>query len=230
MIDIHCHILHNIDDGARTAEISLNMVRQAYDAGVRTLVCTPHSPDSSASRHYSPALIRERTTALQQAADQAGIALTLLPGTEISFVPTVPQKLASKQILSLAGSRTVLIEMPVFAVDQRFLPVAQTLIADGYTVVLAHPERYIYNAQDLHDLQAIHEAGVLFQVTAIAVDEPHSLALFEHHLVDIVASDAHSDTYRPTAMRFAYDYVQERFGEAMAQQLFVDTPQKLISQ
>lgn len=230
MIDLHCHILHNIDDGARTAEISLNMVRQSYAAGVRTLVCTPHSPDSSASRHYSPALIRERTTALQHAADQSGIAITLLPGTEISFVPTVPQKLASNQILSLAGSRTVLIEMPVFAVDQRFLPVARNLIADGYTVILAHPERYIYNDQDLQDLHAIHTAGVLFQVTAIAIDEPNSLTLFDHQLVDLVASDAHSDTYRPTAMRFAYDYVYGRFGEAMAQQLFVATPQKLISQ
>lgn len=230
MIDIHCHVLHDIDDGARTAEISLNMVRQAYAAGVRTLICTPHSPDSSASRHYSPALIRERTAALQHAADQAGIALRLLPGTEISFVPTVPQKLASKQILSLADSHTVLIEMPVFAVDQRFLPVAQTLIAQGYTVVLAHPERYLYDDQDLQDLHAIHAAGVLFQVTAIAVDDPNSLTLFDQQLVDIVASDAHSDTYRPTAMRFAYDYVYERFGEAMAQQLFVDTPQKLISQ
>jgi tyrosine-protein phosphatase YwqE len=49
-------------------------------------------------------------------------------------------------------------------------------------------------------------------------------------LVDVVASDAHSDTYRPTAMRFAYDYVNGRFGEAMAQQLFVTTPQKLIAQ
>ena len=145
-------------------------------------------------------------------------------------MPTVPQKLASKQILSLAGSRTVLIEMPVFAVDQRFLPVAQTLMAEGYTVVLAHPERYIYNAQDLQDLKDIHAAGVLFQVTAIAVDEPNSLTLFDQQLVDIVASDAHSDTYRPTAMRFAYDYVQGRFGAALAQQLFVTTPQKLIAQ
>ena len=71
---------------------------------------------------------------------------------------------------------------------------------------------------------------MLFQVTAIAIDEPNSLTLFDHQLVDLVASDAHSDTYRPTAMRFAYDYVYGRFGEAMAQQLFVATPQKLISQ
>lgn len=229
MIDIHCHILHGLDDGARSFDVSFNMARQAAQAGVKTLVCTPHSPDSDASRHYSPQLIAERVATLQEAVDASDFDITLLPGTEIRFVADVAKKLATGQILSLAGSRSVLIEMPVFAVDYGFLPVARQLISTGYTVVLAHPERYLYNQRDLNALQQIREAGVLFQVTAVAVDEPNSTTLFQHGLVDLVASDAHSDGYRPTAMGFAWDYVNKTYGAETAQRLFVDVPQYLLA-
>lgn len=229
MIDIHCHILHGLDDGARTFEVSLNMARQAASAGVHTLVCTPHSPDSDASRRYSPTLIAERVAELQEAVDAADFDLKLLPGTEIRFVTDVAHKLRAGTILSLAGSRTVLIEMPVFAVDHGFLPIAKHLISDGYTVVLAHPERYIYNKHDFQALRQIHDAGVLFQVTAIAVDDANSTTLFAHDLVDLVASDAHSDGYRPTAMGFALEYVTKTYGTDTAQRLFVDVPQHILA-
>jgi protein-tyrosine phosphatase len=228
MIDIHCHLLYDIDDGPRSQDVSLAMARQAYEAGVTTLVCTPHSPNSSASRHYTPALIRQRTAEMQNLAHAAGYEITLLPGTEINYYPTLQADVENQHILTLAGSRTLLIEMPVFAVDMRYLPTAETLISAGYTVVMAHPERYIYNTHDLENLKRIHAAGVLFQVTAVAVDEENSAILFQHDLVDLVASDAHSATYRPTAMGWAYQYVADTYDHATAERLFVQTPQRIL--
>lgn len=228
MIDIHCHLLYDIDDGPRSRDVSLAMARQAYEAGVTTLICTPHSPNSNASRHYTPELIRQRTAEIQTLAHEAGYAITLLPGTEINYYPTLQDDVEAKRILTLADSRTLLIEMPVFAVDMRYLPTAETLIASGYTVVMAHPERYIYNTHDLNNLKRIHKAGVLFQVTAVAVDEENSAILFQNDLVDLVASDAHSATYRPTAMGWAYQYVAERYDHASAERLFVQTPKRIL--
>lgn len=228
MIDIHCHLLYDIDDGPRSRDVSLAMARQAYEAGVTTLVCTPHSPNSSASRHYTPHLIRERTAEMQDLATAAGYAITLLPGTEINYYPTLQADVEAQRVLTLADSRTLLIEMPVFAVDMRYLPTAKDLIAAGYTVVLAHPERYIYNTHDLENLKRIHAAGVLFQVTAVAVDEENSAILFQHDLVDLVASDAHSATYRPTAMGWAYQYVADTYDHATAERLFVQTPKRIL--
>ncbi len=228
MIDIHCHLLYDVDDGPRTADVSLAMARQAYEAGVTTLVCTPHSPNSSASRQYSPELIRGRTAEIQAAAHESGYDITLLPGTEINYYPTLQHDIEAQRVLTLASSRTLLIEMPVFAVDMRYLATAQTLIADGYTVVLAHPERYIYNQYDLENLKRIHAAGVLFQVTAVAVDEENSAILFQHDMVDLVASDAHSATYRPTAMGWAYQYVADTYDRATAERLFVQTPKRIL--
>lgn len=229
MIDLHCHLLYDLDDGPRKREISVNMVRQAYAAGVHTVICTPHSPESSASRNYSPQLIAERAHEVQELAAADGYAVTLKPGTEISYIAQARQRLDSKQLLTLGGSRTVLIEMPVFAVDMRFLPTAKELIAHGYNVILAHPERYIYNQKDIDDLRRIHESGVLFQVTAAAVSEQNSRTLFDLHMVDVVASDAHSDTYRVTAMDTAFEWVTNAYGAGLANRMFVDTPQRLLN-
>lgn len=229
MIDLHCHLLYDLDDGPRKREISVNMARQAHAAGVHTVVCTPHSPDSNASRHYSPQLIAERAHEIQELALAAGYAITLKPGTEISYTAQARHRLDRNELLTLGGSRTVLIEMPVFAVDMRFLPTAQDLIANGYQVILAHPERYIYNQKDVDDLRRIHESGVLFQVTAAAVSEPNSRTLFDLQMVDVVASDAHSDTYRVTAMDTAFEWVTNAYGAGLAHRLFVDTPQRLLN-
>lgn len=228
MIDLHCHLLYDLDDGPRKREVSVNMARQAYAAGVRTVICTPHSPESSASRHYSPQLIAERAHEIQELAQAAGYDITLKPGTEISYIAQARQRLDRNELLTLGGSRTVLIEMPVFAVDMRFLPTAKELIAHGYQVILAHPERYIYNQKDVDDLRRIHENGVLFQVTAAAVSETNSRTLFDMQMVDVVASDAHSDTYRVTAMDTAFEWVTNAYGAGLAHRLFVDTPQRLL--
>ena len=228
MIDIHCHIFHDLDDGPRNRDVSLNMVRQQHAAGVTTIIGTPHSPNSSASRKYSPALIRERAYELQELAQADGLDIAILPGTEINYHNQISKQLKTETIIPLAGSRTVLIEMPVFAVDMRFLPTAIELMEEGYHVVLAHPERYIYNQRDIDDLIRIHETGVLFQITANAVTEQNSTTLFEHALVDLVASDAHGDTYRPTQMGTGYSKVSERYGTETAERLFVHTPGRLI--
>jgi protein-tyrosine phosphatase len=228
MIDIHCHIFHDLDDGPRSRDVSLNMARQQHAAGVTTVVGTPHSPNSSASRKYSASLIRERAHELQELVHADGLDLSILPGTEINYYAQISHHLKTETIIPLAGTRTLLIEMPVFAVDMRYLPTAVELITEGYTVVMAHPERYIYNQQDLDDLRRIHETGVLFQITAHAVSEPKSTLLFEHGMVDLVASDAHGDTYRPTQMASGYAKVSERYGRETADRLFVHTPAQLL--
>lgn len=228
MIDIHCHIFHDLDDGPRNRDVSLNMVRQQHAAGVTTIIGTPHSPNSSASRKYSPALIRERAYELQELAQADGLDIAILPGTEINYHNQISKQLKTETIIPLAGSRTVLIEMPVFAVDMRFLPTAIELMEEGYHVVLAHPERYIYNQRDIDDLRRIHETGVLFQITANAVSDKNSTTLFEHTMVDLVASDAHGDTYRPTQMGTGYTKVSERYGKETAERLFMHTPGRLI--
>jgi len=109
------------------------------------------------------------------------------------------------------------------------LPTAKELMANGYHVILAHPERYIYNQKDIDDLRRIHETGVLFQVTAAAVTEHNSRTLFDLQMVDVIASDAHSDTYRITAMDTAFDWVTNAYGAAYAHRLFVHTPQHLLN-
>jgi protein-tyrosine phosphatase len=80
MIDIHCHILHGVDDGAQDLNESLAMARLAYQDGIRHIIATPHL-----NIHYNNtrAQVQNKTKILQKALDQNGIAITLHPGNEV---------------------------------------------------------------------------------------------------------------------------------------------------
>src|SRR5262245_55448640 len=110
MIDLHCHILPGIDDGATDLSVSIAMARAFVTDGVTVVACTPHIlPGVYAN---SGPQIRAATAALQQALDEKGIALRLLPGADNHITPTFVAELTSGHLLSLADSRYVLVEPP----------------------------------------------------------------------------------------------------------------------
>jgi protein-tyrosine phosphatase len=111
MIDLHCHILPNIDDGPKSIKQSLEMARIFEKAGYEKVVATPHAVPGT---HWmpSPATIRERVAELNQALQYESIHLTVLPGMEIALDPQVPDLLKDVAIQPIADTPYVLIEPP----------------------------------------------------------------------------------------------------------------------
>jgi protein-tyrosine phosphatase len=236
MIDLHSHILYDVDDGARTLDDSLAIGRTAAASGTTVIAATPHSPSSSASRHYDPALIRERSAEISSLLKAEGIELEIVPGTEICYDGSVVERLRRGQLLTYGTSRTVLVEIYLDSIPQFFDTVLFELQTAGYRVLLAHPERITDIQHDPNRLIPLVERGVLMQLTAEALVGAQggriqrlAQTLVSHHMVHIIASDAHGIRIRPPNLALAYEEAAKIIGSEAAQKLVKDYPAAILA-
>src|SRR6186713_1997498 len=111
MIDIHSHILPQLDDGARTLEESLEMARLAAEDGIEQMVCTPHM-FNGLSNNPEPAEITDRVAALQEAIDAAGCSLRVLPGNEVHISHEIAEQARTNRVTRLNHQNYMLVEFP----------------------------------------------------------------------------------------------------------------------
>lgn len=236
MIDFHTHILHDIDDGPRTLEESVQMAKVAYEDGTRTVVATPHAPGYGDT--YTVARELARLNELREALHAIHLPLNVVPGCELFYDVSLPARLQAGELLSCNNSQTVLVECPIY--DQ--LPVGfEHLVFElqvaGYRVVLAHPERIKDVMHDPNVLIPLIERGVLMQLTSQALTgaqgkpaQELAETLVTHRLVHIIASDAHSlnNPYRPPILSEARKRAAELIGEEAATTMVQDVPHALL--
>ena len=233
MIDLHSHILHEIDDGATSIEVALEMARQAADDGVEVMACTPHflpgvyDPD--------PAHILRQVDELNDRLIQAGIELAVVSGCEAHLRPDMVRRLKAGQILTLHGGRHVLVEMPPTTLPPHMDRFFLDLIAAGYKPIMAHVERYRWTERSMPFIQNMALAGVLMQVTAGSLFGDYgrsatelSTRLLDLGLVHVVASDAHDVTRRPPGLSKAYNLVQGARGVEEAEMIFRRRPELIL--
>lgn len=228
-VDIHCHLIPGIDDGAESIAVSLAMARMAADDGVRTIICTPHQAGNfSANRGDA---IRAAVRRTQQTLAQRGIPLSLLPGGDVRIESDMISRLRRGDLLTLGDhGRHVLLELPhelYFPLE----PVLKQLERHDMVGILSHPERNQGILRQPEVLLPLVDAGCLMQVTAGSIcgsfgDEiaDFSAWMLEEGMVHFVATDAHGvDTRRPV-MSEAFNCVHERVGEEIATQLCCHNP------
>nr|PZN32444.1 MAG: protein-tyrosine-phosphatase [Chloroflexota bacterium] len=212
------------------------MARMAVADGIRVLAATPHSPASTASRKYSPALVRERADQLIAALAAEDVPLEIVVGTEITFVADVVEQLRRGELLTYGGGRAILLEPPFSGLPHGFDTVIFALQLAGYRVVLAHPERLPDVQEDPDLLIPLIERGVLIQITAQALtggqgDYLRSVAetLLLHRMVHVLASDAHGvPPRRPPVLTEARERAAELLGAEAAAALVEETPRALL--
>ncbi len=228
-VDIHCHLLPGIDDGARDLQESLAMARMAVAEGTRGIVVTPHQLGSYA--HNSGDDIRRRTAELQAELDREHIPLRIAAGADVRIEEGMVEKLLSGEVLTLGDlGRHVLLELPhelYFPLE----PLLDELTARGITGILSHPERNhgILRRPDL--LPSLVDYGCLMQVTAgslMGTFGPHSQQLAEGMLaqgfVHFISTDAHGIVKRRPLMRRAYERARELAPEPTCQAMFCENP------
>jgi protein-tyrosine phosphatase len=221
-VDIHCHLLPGVDDGAEDLAAALAMARMAVADGIRTIVATPHQLGSFA--HNGGGEVRRRVAELQHELTRAGIPLTVLPGGDVRIEDDLARRIAVGDVLTLADcGRHVLLELP----HELYLPLEGTLDSlrsHGVVGILSHPERNagLLSRPDIVE-HLVDEAGCLMQVTAGSVTGafgPHSQRMAEwmlaEGLVHFIASDAHGVVARRPRLRRAYDRVAELAGAEAA--------------
>lgn len=229
MVDIHCHMIPGIDDGAESLEVSLQMARMAVNDGIGTVICTPHQLGNF--KHNSGEQIRQATQAFQLALQQARIPLRVLPGGDVRIEEAMLDGLHAGTVMSLADHRKhVLLELPhelYFPLN----PILQKLQSAAMVGILSHPERNRGILRQPELLPKLVDLGCLMQITAgslLGSMGPACQELARSMLIDglvhFVASDAHGIKSRRPLLNRAFDEVARLTDEATAQDLFVRYP------
>jgi protein-tyrosine phosphatase len=235
MIDLHCHILPGVDDGAASLEEATAMCRLAAKDGCEAMVATPHQRRAewwNADRESLAALAED----LQ---DAVGPGFRVYLGGEVhvdSELLAEVEKLPAGGLLPLAGSRYLLIELDFLGTARDAIHLVHELSVAGWNPILAHPELIPWLAPDPALIARLVSLGATTQVTAMSVTgdfgrRPQNdvFALLDAGLVHFVASDAHGIRRRPPGLGRAHDLIAERWGDGVAQRLVVDNPRAVVA-
>lgn len=234
MIDIHSHLLPGIDDGPPDLERALAMCQLAAADGTTAMVATPHLRHERWWNGDRPRL-EQLAEQLRQAAP-AGLEIHL--GGEIAVRSQIYEeipRLPDGDLLTLAGSRYVLLEFHPRGLGPEPQELVHELRVGGWVPILAHPERISWLMRDLALLERLIAEGALLQLTAMSVigamgKIAHLAAkeLLDAGWVHFLASDAHDVTVRPPGLRAAYWHVAQSYGEPLAHALCFENPRAVL--
>lgn len=223
--DLHQHVLWGLDDGPRTAEQMYALLQQNAAEGICLVYATAHADPQR--RPFDLDLYRARLKEARAYCEKKGLDLRILPGSEIRYRDSVPDRLAAGSLLPLGTSRRVLIEFDPDASLFEMQEAADSLYRAGYLPVLAHVERYRNLRHFPKRAMNLREKyGLLFQMNCAAITHPRGLTerrfvrlMLTAQAIDVIATDAHDAVRHPAQMREAYQTVSNLFGEEYANQL-----------
>jgi len=229
VIDLHCHILPGIDDGAPDLDEALAMARIAVADGITVTACTPHIYPGL-YENDGPG-IRAAIAALRAALAANDIPLQLVEGADVHLAPDLIAGLRSGRVPSLNGTRYFLFEPPHHVAPPRLENVVFDLVSAGYVPILTHPERLSWIDSHYPVFAKLVRGGAWMQLTAGAITgrfggRPKYWAerMLDEGLVHIIATDAHRADKRPPLLAEARDAVAKRLGASRAQAMVEERP------
>jgi protein-tyrosine phosphatase len=228
-VDIHCHLIPGIDDGARSWDESLAMARIAVADGIATITATPHQLGSYS--HNDGELIHSRTAELRKFLHDHDVPLRVLAGADVRIEPETIRLIQEGQVLTLAERRKhVLLELP----HELYFPLDGLLVnleKAGLVGILSHPERNQGLRKQPNIVTTLVEQGCLMQVTAsslFGVFGPECQATAEwmirSGLVHFIATDAHGAKTRRPLMSRAFQRVVQLANHETAVDLCCGNP------
>jgi protein-tyrosine phosphatase len=233
VIDLHCHMLPGIDDGAKDLSVSLAMARASVEQGVTVVACTPHILPGL--YHNSGPAIRQATQTLQARLEQEGIPLQLVTGADVHMTPDFVSGLRSGHLLSLADSRYVLVEPPHHTAPPQLEDFFFSLVVAGYVPVLTHPERLSWVPSRYETIKKLVRGGVWMQITAGSFTGAFgrnalywAQRLLDEGCVHLLASDAHDAERRFPDLAAGCEIVAKRVGAKEAQHLVLTRPMGIL--
>ncbi len=233
MIDIHVHILPNVDDGPSTLEYAVAMAEVAVADGVAEVVATPHNAHWRGSGFR--AWTGRQVDNLQDELNRRGIPLKLWPGTEVYIDLDLALQMREERAFTLNGSRYLLLELGFHTWPSYTEQVCAELQQHGICPILAHPARYLAVQRNPALVYPLVERGVLTQLTAgsIAGDfgprvRETARILLDHNLVHIIASDAHDAWNRQPVLSAGVKAAAEIVGEERAWAMVTKVPDLVL--
>jgi len=204
-VDMHSHLIAGIDDGSRTIEESIDLIRKYHALGFRKLITTPHIM-SDAYRN-TPEIILGGRDKLREAVKNEGLNIELEAAAEYYFDEGFTKFIKDKNLLTIAG-KYVLFEVSYMNAPDNINKVIFDLQVAGYIPLLAHPERYPFWYQKFEEYYRLKESGVLFQLNTNSLvgyygPEAKKIAerMVNENLVDFIGSDMHGSRHMDALQR-----------------------------
>lgn len=233
-IDLHCHVLAGVDDGAASERETRQMLDIARDDGIGTIVATPHL-FSSHSDESDPKVVFDKVGALVDMCSAPDAPVKVLPGAEVFFTSNLFEILMEyKQHLTLNRGSYFLLEFPFDFIFHGASEFMYRVMMEGLIPVIAHVERNSVIQRNPRLVYEMNQMGVLCQVNAASftgyfgeLAEDTARLLLKHNLVHVIASDAHSSTDRRPEMSSVIAGL-EKEGFEQARVLVTDVPHAII--
>jgi protein-tyrosine phosphatase len=233
MIDIHSHILPEIDDGARSLTEAMQMAGTAVGDGIRQVVCTPHM-FNGISDNPEPAEVLERVARLQEAIAHTG--LRVYPGNEVHLTHDIAQQARTNRVTRLNNKNYMLVEFPSVTIPVGAEDLFEALKDEGVRPILVHPERNLRFQTRPALIADFVSRGVYVQVTAMSVTGEFGSAaqrcaeeMMRHNCVHFLATDAHRSERRPPILSRGRAAAALILGPDKASRLVQDNPLAVVT-
>jgi protein-tyrosine phosphatase len=217
LIDVHCHIIPGVDDGAKNINIALDMCKIAQVDGTHGIIATPHYIHGVINNSLE--VVHEKVAELNNHLRQQQIAVDIYPGSEVFICPELPQLVREGRICTLNNSRYILMELPLNSIPEYTIEVIYQLRLEGYIPIIAHPERNLEIANNPNILYDLITRGALAQINApslrglfgkSAMDT--ALQLLKRNMVHLLATDAHTTGGRSPRLSNSIDIIENKLG------------------
>ena len=231
MIDIHCHMLFGVDDGADSLEESVKLLADARKQGVTDVILTPHLRHGMF--HYDRALVDRNFQSLLPYAEKIGIHLYL--GCEYHVNTEIMDAYGNGKFHSLADRKYILTEYSSASEYSFVVKMTQEIIRHGFVPVIAHVERYGCLREEIERVAELQDMGAWIQINADAVlglegrgTKKFCKELLEEEWVDVIASDTHDLKKRACHMEKCFSYIGKKYGADYARELMEQKPAQII--
>ena len=215
MVDLHSHIIFGIDDGSKSKDMTINMLKQAVEGGTKKLVLTPHYLPG----YYEVPInqVKERTKELKVLSKEENLDIEIYCGQEVYFNERILESFEDKLIGTINDSRYMLIEfnMRNFSIKE-VIDILYELQLKGIVLVIAHPERYIKFMKSPSLINEFVEEGFLFQLNIGSItgdfgkEVKKTAELFlKNKIYSFLGSDAHRDEKRNPNMSKGIEILKE---------------------
>ena len=234
MVDIHNHLLYGIDDGSKSIEESIDVLKDLEQVGYTDIILTPHyitdsRYDSSRDNNL------ERLEILKKEVKENNININLYLGNEIFIDDNIYELLKEDLISSLNDTDYLLIELPLSGEFSGYLEVFKYLIQKGYNVILAHPERYISFQDDFNKIYELENIGVYFQSNIDSLvgkygpkAEEMIIRLLKENKLSFLATDIHSKKHDYNIWKLAKNKALRYVTEEVYNVLVNGNPSQLV--
>jgi len=234
MIDLHSHIIYSVDDGSRSLEESIAILKEAYRKGITDMVATPHYMKGAMTS--TPQVVDEKLKVIRERLIEENIDLNLYSGHEVYVDASIFEDLENDRINTIQGTGYLLIELPLSQELNNLENLIFELQIKGYSVILAHPERYHFVQQDIHVLDDLVNGGLLLQLNISSLigrygeaSQKTAKELLRASMIHVLGTDVHHEDSYNLGIEESIEVIQKLVTKEMYEDLLENNGRKVLN-